>query len=73
MKLENTLNTKIVILAVTLCLTAGLVFTLYSFQQERDYNFKLHLNNLKNAERNILRKFDYLNDTENVEIKSIKK
>lgn len=73
MKLENTLNTKIVILAVTLCLTAGLVFTLYSFQQERDYNFKLHLNNLKNAERNILLKFDYLNDKENVEIKSIKK
>ncbi len=57
MKIENTLNTKIVALAITLCVSTGLFFSIYSFYQDRDYSYQIKLNHLllshKNFEKNL--------------------
>ncbi len=60
MKIENTLNTKIVALAIALCITGGLFFSINSFYQDRNYKFKVIQNNISSSYKKFEYKFNFL-------------
>lgn len=66
MKLKNTLNSKVIALSITICITAGLFFSIYSFFQNRNYQFKILINEIENSNNKFEYKLKaYIHDTSN--------